>query len=185
MSEATWPNRSCNVRSYRSVSQHHGMTVIIEEYYVSLPLIACGTNSELSCSARSGLRHLYPFSFSFLLCRTAANQSATTGNTRRGRAEVYFTIAAASTSVRHEESQNISRYAKWVEYWEVSENASRNATRVIEPSNPVAMNVRIAAFAHFKRDQRAVSVLSLASYVFANYVCKRTASVRNSSHITN
>lgn len=68
---------------YRSIT---GMTVIIGGYHVSLSLIACGTNSELSCSARSGRRPPFPFSFSFLLPRTAANESATAEDTRGGRA---------------------------------------------------------------------------------------------------
>lgn len=150
MSGATWPNRSCKVWLYRSVSQHHGMTVIIGGYHASLLLIACGTNSELSCSARSGLRHLFRSpsrSFSVALPRINRWQP---GIQEEGvpRPISRSQQLRLSWDTKNRGIAATSRYVKWVEIREVSENASRNATRVIELSNRLLQrsNCSLCAF---------------------------------------
>lgn len=88
------------------LSQHHGMTVIIGGFHVSLLLIACGTNSELSCSAISGLRRLFR-SPSLSLRLESIDGFSTTVEDARRRTEAYFVImATASTSVRNTKNRD-------------------------------------------------------------------------------
>jgi len=109
-----------------------------------------------------GRLRLY-LSFSFLLLRAIANQSATAGDTRRGRAEACFAIVAASTSVRHEESRN--RHYKLLREVGGGTRSIRKRYSKRDACNRafeslVATNIQIAAFVHFKRDKRIVSVIA-------------------------
>lgn len=71
-----------------------------EGFTCSLLLIACGTNSELSCSAISGLRRLFRSSSLSLRLESIDGFSTTVEDTRRRRAKAYFVIIAAA-SVRN------------------------------------------------------------------------------------
>lgn len=121
------------------ITQHHGMTVIIGEYHASLLLIACGTNSKLSCSTRSGLRRLFDSPSRFFSLAPPRINRRQLRIQEEGVSRPYFAIAATLTSVRHVKYREIaatSRYAKQFGGIRVgSENAIRNVTRVIEPSN--------------------------------------------------
>lgn len=164
---------------YRSITEWRWLS----EYHVLLLLIACGTNSELSCSARSGLRH--PFRSLFFVPSPSLRRESI-GDSRGYKKWACRGLFRDRGSFDFRETREESRNRRYKPLREVGgdtrnirkrypEHEARN--RAFE--SPVAANVWIAAFVHFKGVKRALSVVRKFCLPIT-FV--RVASVRN-SHI--
>lgn len=98
------------------------MTVIIGGFHVSLLLIACGTNSELSCSAISGLRRLLRSLSLSLRLESIDGFLTTVGNTRRRPCRGLFRDHGSSFNFREEQGELRSPATSLCEVGEDSKN---------------------------------------------------------------